>query len=179
MNRESRENRQYDSSDLPVFREVISITSDKDALIALYEQTCKSWHVLIDIRFKLLGFVPAISVLLLVNLLSSEGVAKGLSPVIKIGIAVLGLLATFALLLYDLRNSELHDDLISRGRKIEELLGVDTGQFRGRLKSSNWFVKHVRATALIYGSALVGWAFAILAIVFRILRTFVRVCEAV
>jgi len=27
MNRESRENRQYDSSDLPVFREVISITT--------------------------------------------------------------------------------------------------------------------------------------------------------
>jgi hypothetical protein len=168
MNRDSVENRQYKASSLPVFKGNITVTPDKDALIALYEQICTSWHVLIDIRFKLLGFVPAVSVLLLVNLLSSEGAASGLSTITKIVIAVLGLLATVALLLYDLRNSELHDDLISRGRKIEETWGVDTGQFRGRLKSSNWFVKHDRATALIYGSALVGWAFAILAIVFRI-----------
>lgn len=140
MNRDSVKNHQYDASSLPVFKGNITVTPDKDALIALYEQICKSWHVLIDIRFKLLGFVPAVSVLLLVNLLSSEGAASGLSTITKIVIAVLGLLATVALLLYDLRNSELHDDLISRGRKIEETWGVDTGQFRGRLKSSNWFV---------------------------------------
>jgi len=123
---------------------------------------------LIDIRFKLLGFVPAVSILLLANLLSSEGMVKGLSTAVKVMIAALGLAVTFGLFIYDLRNSELHDDLISRGRKIEELWGVHTGQFRGRLKSSSWVVKHDRATALIYGSALIGWALAILAILFKI-----------
>ena len=123
---------------------------------------------MIDIRFKLLGFVPAVSILLLANLLSSEGMVKGLSTAVKVMIAALGLAVTFGLFIYDLRNSELHDDLISRGRKIEELWGVHTGQFRGRLKSSSWVVKHDRATALIYGSALIGWALAILAILFKI-----------
>lgn len=166
MDRESVENRHYDANPLPVLREDIDVRAGKDELIALYEQICASWHVLIDIRFKLLGFVPAVSVVLLANLLSSEGAARGLSSAIKIGVAALGFVATLALLIYDLRNSELHDDLISRGRKIEEFWGVHTGQFRGRLKSSNWLIKHDRATALIYGSALIGWAFGILAIVF-------------
>lgn len=167
MDRESMKNRQYDSSSLPVFEDEPNLTIDKEILTTLYGQICTSWHVLIDIRFKLLGFVPAVSVVLLANLLSADGAAKGLSPAIKIMIAALGLVATLALLIYDLRNSELHDDLISRGRKIEELWGVHTGQFRGRLKSSNWLIKHDRATALIYGSALIGWTLGILAIVFQ------------
>jgi len=168
MDRESTESRHYDASTLPVFENKLDLTSGKEELITLYEQICNSWHVLIDIRFKLLGIVPAISVVLLANLLSTEGPAKGLSEATKIMIAALGFLATFALLIYDMRNSELHDDLISRGRKVEELWGVHTGQFRGRLKSSSWLVKHDRATALIYGTALIGWAFGIVAIVFKI-----------
>ncbi len=167
--RESMKNRHYDVSPLPIFaREEVTVNASKDELIALYEQICSSWHVLIDIRFKLLGFVPAVSAVLLANLLASEGAAKGLSLAIKIGIAVLGLVATLALFIYDRRNSELHDDLISRGRKIEELWGIHTGQFRGRLKSSNWLIRHDRATMLIYGSALIGWALSIFAIVFKL-----------
>jgi hypothetical protein len=164
MNRESRKSRHYGVSPLPTIREGVNALPEKDVLLALYEQICGTWHVLIDIRFKLLGFVPAVSVLLILNLLSNESPAKGLSQITKTGIAALGLVATLALLLYDLRNSELHDDLISRGRKIEDELGVDTGQFRGRLKSSNWFVKHDRATMLIYGAAFAAWAFAIVVI---------------
>ncbi len=168
MSDNSTENRHFDASPLPVFNEDIEVELVKDELITLYEQVCASWHALIDIRFKLLGFVPAVSVLLLANLLSTDGAAKGLSPTAKIMIAALGFIATVALLVYDLRNSALHDDLISRGRKIEELWGIHTGQFRGRLKSSNWLIKHDRATALIYGSALIGWALGIFAIVFKL-----------
>lgn len=164
MDRESMQNRQYDASKLPVFEED---PPSKDELITLYEQICSSWHLLIDIRFKLLGFVPTVSVVLLLNLLSGDSSAKGLSTATKIMIAAFGFVATLALLIYDIRNSELHDDLISRGRKIEELWGVHTGQFRGRLNSSNWLIKHDRATSLIYGSALLGWALGILAIVFK------------
>ena len=165
MNRQSTANRQYDASPLPVFAEGPGITPGREELITLYEQICISWRALIDIRFKLLGFVPAVSLALLVNILSNEGAAKGLSPSIKIVISGLGLVGTLALLIYDLRNSQLHDDLISRGRKIEELWGIHTGQFRGRLKTSNWLVKHDRATALIYGAALIAWALGIAAIV--------------
>ena len=68
MNRESRESRYYKVSPLPVLREGVTVPPEKDVLIALYEQVCSSWHVLIVIRFKLLGFVPAVSVLLIMNL---------------------------------------------------------------------------------------------------------------
>jgi hypothetical protein len=164
MNRESRKSRAYGVSPLPTLRKGFKVPPEKDVLIALYGEICSSWHVLIDLRFKLLGFVPSVSVVLIAGLLSNQGPSQGLSRTTKTGIAVLGLIATLALLLYDLRNSELHDDLISRGRKIEDELGIDTGQFRGRLKSSSWFVKHDRATALIYGAALAAWAFSILVI---------------
>lgn len=161
MNPEDTKNRKYKSSPLPVFEGAIELKPGSEELITLYEQICTSWRTLIDIRFKLLALVPAVSVLLLANLLSTEGPAKGLSSQVKIAIAVLGFVATVGLLIYDLRNSELHDDLISRGRKIEELWGIHTGQFRGRLESKNWFIKHDRATAMIYIGALVGWIFGV------------------
>ena len=71
-----------------------------------------------------------------------------------------GLVATLGLLIYELRNSQLHDDLISRGRKIEDELGVDTGVFRGR-KVAKGLIKHDYATLLIYGAALVAWVTSI------------------
>lgn len=70
------------------------MTIEMEILKTLYEQTCSSWYVLIDIRFKLLGFVTAVSVVVLANLPASDETAGGLSPATKIGIAVLGLVAT-------------------------------------------------------------------------------------
>jgi hypothetical protein len=50
--------------------------------------------------------------------------------------------------------NHFYDDLFSRGRRIEEELGIDTGQFRGRLNPSNWLIQHDVVTNLIYGTAL-------------------------
>ncbi len=74
-----------------------------------------------------------------------------------------GFLVTLALFIYDRRNSQLYNDLVSRARRIEEELGVDTGQFRGRKKPSNQLINHRVATNLIYGTTLAGWLFALLA----------------
>lgn len=174
MNSESRKmnpalpsDRAYETSSLPVFSDDRDIGAGREELRTLYDQICTSWRGLIEIRFKLLGFVPAVSILLIAGLLSDETPTKNLSISAKLLIAVLGLAATFALFIYDIRNSALHDDLISRGRKIEELWGIHTGQFRGRLVASNWLVKHDRATALIYGSALIGWIACMLMLTWR------------
>jgi hypothetical protein len=77
---------------------------------------------------------------------------KYFSPKLRSIFACLGLVVT--------RNSQLHDDLISRGRKIEDELGVDTGVFRGR-KVAKGVIKHDHATFLIYGAALIAWLAAI------------------
>ena len=77
------------------------------------------------------------------------------------------MLASIGLFIYDKRNSELHDDLISQGRKIEEELGIETGIFRGRLNSTG-IIKHDVATNLVYFSTLMAWAAAIvLAVIYR------------
>lgn len=59
----------------------------------------------------------------------------------RAGVIVFGFLITLVLYIYDGRNSEFYDDLISRGRRIEEELGIDTGQFRGRLKPPKWLIQ--------------------------------------
>ncbi|MEN0046548.1 MAG: hypothetical protein AAF806_05795 [Bacteroidota bacterium] len=109
-----------------------------------------------DIRFKLLGFVPAISVTLIYSVLSAEKLGKW--EVTFVG--VVGFLITLAIKIYDQRNSELHDQLISRGRKIEEEMGVDNGVFMGRRKPSKRFlgipVRH-GIINLIYWTCLLMW----------------------
>lgn len=70
---------------------------------------------------------------------------------------------TPAFYIYDRRNSQFYDDLISRGRHIEPELGIETGQFRSRLKASMWLIQHDVATNLIYGTTLASCLFALLA----------------
>jgi hypothetical protein len=160
MDRSTRDSRYYQATPLPTLREGFDITQNRDLLLKLYDQVCSTWKELVAVRFKLLGLVPTVSLALLASLLSTKGAADGLTLSSKLLIGLLGLLATFGLFVYDRRNSALHDDLISRGRKIEDELGVDTGVFRGRLKASGIF-KHGIATDVIYGSSMLAWAGAI------------------
>src|SRR5262245_66090238 len=64
-------------------------------------------------------------------------------------LAVVGFCVTYAMWSYDQRNDGLYDDLISRGRKLEEELGVDTGIFHtpSNLVVARW-TADVESTAL-------------------------------
>lgn len=132
---EERADRKYETSPLPLFRADAKQHQHQEILLALYSEIGSNWRMLTDVRFKLLGLVPSVSAVLLVSLLSKDDFSKGLSPISRIMVAVFGLIVTIGLYLYDLRNSELYDDLISRSRRIEAELGIDTGQFLGRRKS--------------------------------------------
>ena len=55
---------------------------------------------------------------------AADPAGEGLTAGAGIAIAVFGLLVTLSLFVYDQRNSQLHDELISRGRRIEKELGV-------------------------------------------------------
>jgi hypothetical protein len=167
MDRSSRDNRHYTATTLATLREEHDIAQNRELLLALYEQVVCIWKELVGVRFKLLGLVPAASLVLLATGPSQKGPAEGLSQASKLLIGVFGLSAVFALFVYDRRNAELHDDLISRGRKIADELGVDTGIFRGRLKASGIF-KHDTATSLIYGSSVLAWTVAIVLVAFSL-----------
>ena len=168
MDRSSRDNRNYKATVLPTLRKGVEITQNRDLLLKLYDQVCSVWKELVGVRFKLLGLVPTVSLALLATILSTKDpAAAGLSRTSKLLIAAFGLLITVGLFIYDQRNSELHDDLISRGRRIEDELGVDTGIFRGRLGASGIF-KHDIATNVIYGVCILGWIVAILIVAFSL-----------
>lgn len=170
-------NRQYENWDdakgadpLPTLEETALTPAEHRALLlSLYSEVCSTWRTLVDVRFKLVALLPAASI---GGLLLISGPASGetTSAFARGGAAVAGLLTTIALWLYETRNSELHDDLVDRGRRIEKELGVANGQFLGRLKSKNWAlsflpVKHDFAIRLVYATSaaawLVGLAFAI------------------
>lgn len=158
---QARCGRHYEASVLPVFRDEVEKPARHDNLKWLYGEICSSWRMLTDVRFKLLGFVPTVSVVILISLLSADDPGRGLTPPLRMAVSVFGLLITLALYIYERRNSELYDDLVSRGRRIEKELGIDTGQFLGRKDPKSRLIQHDVAINLIYGTALAGWLFAL------------------
>ena len=134
-----------------------------DVLLTVYSEVCASWRTLVDVRFKLLGFVPAVSAALLAALLlRSDGPDRKGRAII----AVFGMVVTLGIAIYDQRNSQLHDELISRARRIEYELGITCGQFLGR-PGSRPIVKHDVALAIIYSSATGAWVSAALYLLIR------------
>lgn len=155
--------RHYTANPLPVLPEGTTKHPHEDSLLKLYSEICSSWRMLTDIRFKLLGLVPTLSGAMLITLLSRSSAIAGLSPIVRIGIAFFGLAITFGIMIYNQRNSQLYNDLISRGRRIEYELGIHTGLFRGRLKPKNRIVNHGMGTNLVYVTTIAGWIFALIA----------------
>ena len=79
-------------------------------------------------------------------------------------IGLFGLVVVVALAVYDQRNSQLHDELISRGRRLEEELGVLVGQFRGRPKSRR-YVQHDIALLSVDFATVLAWIAAMVVFV--------------
>lgn len=159
---EERKHRDYDTSPLPVVPDTIQEPAHKEILLSLYSEICNSWRMLTDVRFKLLGLVPTVSAAVLISLLSRSKPDEGLSPFSRIVISIFGLLITLGISIYEQRNSELYDDLINRARRIEQELGIDTGQFLGRIKLSKPWINHKNAIKLIYVTAVLGWLAALI-----------------
>jgi hypothetical protein len=137
-----------------------------DGLRLDYEQTTQFLRTLVDVRFKLLAFVPTIT-----------GAAVGLvgrpRPAAELlGVGLLGLLATLGIFLYELRNTQLHDALVRRAAELERQLGLrpalgasGPGGLFGELpgRAVRLFgvlpVGQDRGLALVYSTALAGWAY--------------------
>ena len=132
-------------------------------LMKMYDQTAQNWRELLGVRFKLLALVPTISILALAGILSSEGWGKGLALQERLLVAVLGLVITTALFVYEMRNSAVFGYLSTRARKIEAELGVSAGAFRGHPKRVG-IVTHRLATDTIYITSCLAWVIAIVSL---------------
>jgi hypothetical protein len=125
--------------------------------LALYSELGNHLRTLIDVRFKLLAIVPTVSGIALGALITRT--PDHLSPTNRTALtaaALVGFLVVLGIRIYDVRNSELHDDLISRGRKIEQTLGIERGIYTLRRRSV-FPVQHDAALGLVYGVVLLAW----------------------
>jgi hypothetical protein len=123
-----------------------------------YDQTTKLIHGFQDLRTKMLAFVPTIT-----------GTAVGLlgeaRPATELlGIALLGLVATVGIFVYELRNAQLYDAAVQRAKELERQLGFPTVQgLQGAggvlaAPSGRWFAQQ-RGWALVYSAAIAGWSY--------------------
>lgn len=145
--------------------------------------------MLTEVRFKLLALLPPLSALALFAIVSPAGALAQASTPVRVGAAGFGFFITLGLWVYDRRNDELYNELVSRGRRAEFELGIGTGVFRGRPKPraigkgqvkvhkrlvplATWLdlvsgpedpisvIKHGMALRMIYGIVLVAWFLA-------------------
>lgn len=121
---------------------------------AVYSELGSQIRALTDIRFKLLTIVPTVSGLVLTVLLTAP--ARDRSPLSIFLASILGFGITVGIRIYDVRNSQLYDDLISRARSLEASLGIERGPYTRRGKTI-WPFEHDFALSIVYTLVLIAW----------------------
>ncbi len=154
----------YKYTYLPVLQDTVNLNQDekRKTLLDLYKEINTNWRTLADIRFKLLGLLPTISIVAIIALFTGAG--GHLTPFLQSIVSLLGFAVTIGIFMYDMRNSQLYDYLISRSRRIEFELGIHTGQHLGRPKARWFVIKHDVATGIIYIATIISWVVVILAV---------------
>lgn len=137
-----------------------------DRLKVDYEATVQYFLHLSDVRFKLLGALPALTALAVALLPRNIEHLRGLA------IAILGLLVTLGIMIYDQRNTQIYDCLVARAKRLErEIQGtpprVPGGPFNDRPpRRAGFDIKGIRlgllwhdlALAIVYAACLGVWA---------------------
>lgn len=123
-----------------------------------YDQTTDLIRTLTDVRFKLLAFVPTITGAAVAL------VGRGHSAAELLSVGSLGLVATSGIVIYELRNTQLHDYAVGRAKELEQRLGI--GLYReepsGELTVFGVVTAaHDRGLALVYSVAIAGWSYLV------------------
>ena len=159
--RQYKRKREIEISSLPIFTEAgikQESTPTRDAVrLALYGEAMSTWRTLTDVRFRLLSLLPAVSIVAFVPLILVVGTDEPWVAIAGVLLAVLGLSVTHGLHIYEQRNDGLYDDVISRARRIEAELGIETGLMLGRLAKPHARVSHGRATTWVFRSVKAAW----------------------
>jgi hypothetical protein len=147
-----------------------------------YERVNENIRALLDVRFKLLAFLPVfggVALFLLSNLGFAESDVGGLASAAVVAVvSLLAFMATLGIVLYDQRNSELYNALVHRAKYLESLFAsppspgalretASGGQFSERPPPQKLLFGKVRAKhdvglAFVYGPLLGAWIFPFL-----------------
>jgi hypothetical protein len=139
-----------------------------DRLLLDYEQTTQYLRTLIDVRFRLLAFVPTATAIAVAVI----GQARSAAELLAVG--VLGLLATLGIFIYELRNTQISGTLIRRAAELERQLelpsSLGTHAFGGLYTERPGVnvqllgflpVSHGLGLALVYSAAIAGWSYLV------------------
>jgi hypothetical protein len=145
---------------------------DRAAILRDHEKTFDLYTTLVDVRFKLLAFVPTVTGIA-VGVVSLGGKGAETSPGARVVIALIGLVGSLAIIVYEVRNSQIHDRAVHRIAHLERLLGFrpsdpglsPQGMFSERGNGGTFAgvlsIRHDRALAMIYGVAVAGWTWVL------------------
>ncbi len=133
-----------------------------DKLRLDYDTTVRVILGLADVRFKLLGLVPTISAAAIAIVTKSGATAAEL-----MALGSVGLVATLGILVYELRNTQLHDAAVARAATLEGALDLEGGGLFGSRPKSGFRllgafeISHDRGLGLVYAAALGGWSYLV------------------
>ncbi len=135
-----------------------------------YEQTLAYFRTLHDVRFKLLGFLPAITGLAVAVGSDQSNSAQ------QLALGCIGLVVTLGIISYDQRNTQIYDRLVRRARFLEREIGFlplpgdqVNIKFGGPFHSRPKLIKvcgvrliwHIQGLALVYSASVTGWCYLI------------------
>jgi len=138
-----------------------------------YEQALLTFRMLADIRFKLLALVPLVSGAA-ITFLTADPAKVGLPTILAL--SLFGLLVTFGITVYNVRNTHIMNSTLYRARELETLLMFPRGgQFQRSPKHLAGFwvipISSDRGLALIYGTVLAAWTFFVIHATFALFET--------
>ena len=145
------------------------VVLDADDRIRLdYEQTTQYLRTLIDVRFRLLAFVPTVTGVAVAIIGRPRPAAE------LLGVGVLGLLATLGIFVYELRNTQISGTLIRRAAELEHKLQLPSAlgtQSSGGLYTERpgvniqllgfLPVSHGLGLGLVYSASIAGWSYLV------------------
>jgi hypothetical protein len=131
-------------------------------LRAAYEQLCTSYHAIDDFRAKLLGFLPLASGAGISLLLGDTFTDPAKSNAVKeflLPIGIFGFVVTLGLFTYEIYGIRKCGALITAGKQLERLLGVEHGQFIKRPREVAGLINEPFAAGIIYPAVLAAWIY--------------------
>jgi len=156
-------------------------TARTQTLLKEYGEVGQMFRKLTDIRFRLVSFLPLVSgASVAFTVLRNEIANVGVSF-----FALFGLAITIGLIIYNARNDQLYDELVSRAAAIERSVGLHDGYFANRpepwlkirfagspigLLRRGYKMDHGTALWLIYGTAAALWLSLFLAATLELAR---------
>jgi hypothetical protein len=134
---------------------------NKEFYSKVYEKLVDNVKQLEDVRFKLLAIVPSVSAIGI-----KELYAVNCENHVKVFFAILGIVITFSIFIFELRNRQIIKALNKRKVALENEMDVPTTVFMKDLQSSG-IVTHRFSMNLIYITAIVSWLFFLFFTLFK------------